>query len=320
MVPADQYHQSLDTGPAAVTDAPIRTPAAARETAPATEATPAAPEGTTAPDEAASRGDPSVGEGAEGEAANELGADAENSGIQMPDAGASEAGSSAEARSATSDPQGAGAADAEGKGDPTVQFGDRPGGLEGGEDEDSGEQPQTGEDAAAAPDFTGKLRGQDVTLPGVKTEPLTYTKRAEADLADLRKKFGNTTRYDAATEGANPRPVADNRSNFLKGLGADPTKLAQLKDAGISDQGIKLMQDGKLPSRAWQVHHKLPLDDGGTNSPDNLVLIKNDPFHQVITNEQNALTRGLNAGETKQIDNWPVPDGFVYPPVPPATP
>ncbi len=31
MVPADQFHQSLDNGPAVVTDAPIRTIVAARD-------------------------------------------------------------------------------------------------------------------------------------------------------------------------------------------------------------------------------------------------------------------------------------------------
>lgn len=62
----------------------------------------------------------------------------------------------------------------------------------------------------------------------------------------------------------------------------------------------------------WQVHHKLPLDDGGTNSYDNLVLIKNDPYHKVITNAQMNATRGLKPGESKTM-NWPIPDGFVYP-------
>ena len=169
---------------------------------------------------------------------------------------------------------------------------------------------------AAAPDFTGRLRGENVTLPGVKTRPLAYTKRAEADLTALRSKFDSSARYEKITQGMDPRPVAENRSNFLKGLANDAGKTEQLKTAGISDKGIELMKQGKLPSKAWQVHHKLPLDDGGTNAPDNLVLIKNDPFHQVITNEQNALITNLSSGETLNIPNWPVPDGFVYPPKP----
>jgi hypothetical protein len=34
------------------------------------------------------------------------------------------------------------------------------------------------------------------------------------------------------------------------------------------------------------MHHLLPLDDGGTNATSNLVLIKNDPDHMLITQYQ----------------------------------
>ena len=119
----------------------------------------------------------------------------------------------------------------------------------------------------------------------------------------------------------NPRPVVENRSNFLKGLANDQTKEAALKAAGIDDMGIALMKQGKVPDPfEWQVHHKLPLDDGGTNAPDNLILMRNEPFHKVITNEQVIWTRQLSAGKTIQIPSWPVPDGFVYPPTDPAVP
>ncbi|MFZ5986738.1 MAG: HNH endonuclease signature motif containing protein [Bacillota bacterium] len=73
-----------------------------------------------------------------------------------------------------------------------------------------------------------------------------------------------------------------------------------------------MMQDGLVPS-GYQVHHKIPLDGGGTNAMDNLVMIKNDPYHKVITNTQNSLTKGLSAGDSVEITNWPIPDGFVYP-------
>ena len=66
------------------------------------------------------------------------------------------------------------------------------------------------------------------------------------------------------------------------------------------------------PPTGWQVHHKLPLDDGGTNDIDNLILVKNDPYHQAITNAQNDLTKDLKPGETIEID-FPIPEGFIYP-------
>jgi hypothetical protein len=46
------------------------------------------------------------------------------------------------------------------------------------------------------------------------------------------------------------------------------------------------------------------------------VLIKNEPYHKVITNAQNAATRGMTEGQTRQIAEWPIPNGFVYPPTP----
>ena len=58
--------------------------------------------------------------------------------------------------------------------------------------------------------------------------------------------------------------------------------------------------------------HKLPLADSGDNSFENLVLIKNEPYHKVITNYQNSVTKGLNEGESKIIE-FPIPKGNVSP-------
>ena len=81
------------------------------------------------------------------------------------------------------------------------------------------------------------------------------------------------------------------------------------------DTDIAKIKAGKMPGEPgeWQVHHKLPLDDGGTNVHDNLVLIKNNPYHQELTDAQRTLTNGLKVGESRAI-KWPVPDGFIYPP------
>jgi hypothetical protein len=67
-----------------------------------------------------------------------------------------------------------------------------------------------------------------------------------------------------------------------------------------------------LSPDGYQVHHKLPLDDGGTNDFDNLVLIKNDPYHKALTNAQKALTRDMKPGQTIEVD-FPAPEGFMYP-------
>jgi hypothetical protein len=141
----------------------------------------------------------------------------------MPDAGASEAGSSAEARPATSDPQGAAAADAEGKGDPTVQLGDRPGGLEGGEDEDSGSNAQKLKESQAAyqrvekatADLPASLEGKCVAIDGEKTMsgyagknprgmPEDYSEATPDQIRDYSKTIGHD--------------LAAKKPNFMDGL------------------------------------------------------------------------------------------------------
>jgi hypothetical protein len=146
--------------------------------------------------------------------------------------------------------------------------------------------------------FTGTLRGARVELPGVSVRSISYTKRSSEELRALRNAFDSTE-----------------RAGFVRSLANDPARVSKLREAGLSDDQIRMLADGKIP-QGWQVHHKLPLDDGGTNDYSNLVLIKNEPYHKVITNAQNAATRGMAEGETRLIEQWPVPPGFVYPPAP----
>ncbi|MEC2275218.1 T7SS effector LXG polymorphic toxin [Bacillus subtilis] len=148
--------------------------------------------------------------------------------------------------------------------------------------------------SAGSDDFVGTLKGEQVLLKGVKVKEISYTKRSPEETAKLRRKFNSSI-----------------KKQFLKGLSNDPNKVKKLKKAGLTDKDIARMKDGLNP-KGYQVHHKLPLDDGGTNDMDNLILIKNDPYHKAITNEQNSLTKGLTPGETKKI-NWPIPNGAIYP-------
>lgn len=148
--------------------------------------------------------------------------------------------------------------------------------------------------SAGSDDFIGTLKGEQVLLKGVKVKEISYTKRSPEETAKLRRKFNSSI-----------------KKQFFKGLSNDPNKVKKLKKAGLTDKDIVRMKDGLNP-KGYQVHHKLPLDDGGTNDMDNLILIKNDPYHKAITNEQNSLTKGLTPGETKKI-NWPIPNGEIYP-------
>lgn len=120
-----------------------------------------------------------------------------------------------------------------------------------------------GEGSNSINNFTWKLRGKDVTLQNIQTVNIEYIKRNAEELNHLRNEFNRTIRKD-----------------FLKNLGENTD---YLKNAGFSKTDILKLQNGRVPD-GWQVHHKIPLDGGGTNSFDNLVLIKNEPYHKVITN------------------------------------
>ena len=140
-------------------------------------------------------------------------------------------------------------------------------------------------------DFTGKLRGENITLKNVKTEEISYIKRDTIELNKLRSDFNTSV-----------------RKNFLEELSKN---VEYLEEAGFTEKDILKMQNGRVPD-GWQVHHKLPLDDSGMNSFDNLLLIKNEPYHKVITNYQNSFSKQLKVGEVRKV-NWPIPEGDIYP-------
>lgn len=145
--------------------------------------------------------------------------------------------------------------------------------------------------------FVGTLKGEKVHLKGVKVEEIIYTKRHPEETAQLRITYNNSV-----------------KKSFLKTFANDPIRVQFLRRAGLDDNDIARMKVGLNP-KGWQVHHNLPLDDGGTNDFTNLVLIKNDPYHKAVTNEQNSLTRELTPTQSKRI-NWPMFEDEVYPPEP----
>ncbi|HDR4571754.1 T7SS effector LXG polymorphic toxin [Bacillus cytotoxicus] len=142
--------------------------------------------------------------------------------------------------------------------------------------------------------FVGKLYGEDVILKDVKVDEITYSKRTREEAEQLRKEFDRSVRKD-----------------FLNALVNDPVKLKELKKAGITDADIERMKRGNNP-KGWQVHHNLPLDDGGTNDFGNLTLIQNHPYHKAITNTQRTLTRHLQDGDSVDV-SWPIPKYNIYP-------
>jgi hypothetical protein len=143
--------------------------------------------------------------------------------------------------------------------------------------------------------FSGKLKGEQVELPGVYTKTIKYTKRDRKTYEELRRKFDSSI-----------------RTQFAKGLANDAELVALLRKAGLSETEIAILKKGKIPD-GFHVHHKLPLDDGGDNAFSNLVLIRINPHHKVLTNMANEMTKGLAPGQALTV-TYPIVPGVVYPP------
>lgn len=143
-------------------------------------------------------------------------------------------------------------------------------------------------------EHVGKLRGEIYKLDGVMEKTIIYTKRSTKEAAVMRKSFNTTV-----------------RKSYLKNLVTEQSVIKELKEAGLKDTDITLMSLGKVP-QGYSVHHKLPLDDSGTNDFANLILIKDEPYHKVITNAQTSFSKQLNPGESVKV-KFPIPEGNIYP-------
>lgn len=137
--------------------------------------------------------------------------------------------------------------------------------------------------------YLGKLRGEIKLLDGLEIKQINYIKRDPAEAAALRREFNCSI-----------------RKSFLKDIAGTPEAASK-----FNPTDLLRMSEGGVPG-GWSVHHKLPLDDGGTNAFDNLSLIENEPFHKVLTNMQSSVTRDMIAGESK-LTPWAVPTGSMYP-------
>jgi hypothetical protein len=130
--------------------------------------------------------------------------------------------------------------------------------------------------------------------PGVALTSVKVDLRTKDETKPLRDKFDSSI-----------------RKNWMKKLAKDPATRAQLAAAGISEADLKAMeQDGLVPD-THRVHHKVPLEWGGSNDDTNFVLIQQDPYHKALTSAQNMKT-DVTDGST--VSDWPVPNGIVFPP------
>lgn len=137
--------------------------------------------------------------------------------------------------------------------------------------------------------YLGTYKGKNVLLKNVDVVKMDYVRRSPAERDLLRREFDSSI-----------------RKNFLKDIADNPEVVKRLDtfDRNILAKGF--VPDG------YQVHHKLPLDDSGDNSFDNLVLISTRPEHAAFTTAQKRITASLNPTGTN-IVLWPKPQGIIYP-------
>lgn len=100
------------------------------------------------------------------------------------------------------------------------------------------------------------------------------------------------------------------RKEFLEYIGEHCT--FQLRRLGMTNEQLDQIKKGEVPN-GYNVHHKLPLQGGGTNSFSNLIFIPikpHDELHHCIISPQIG---EIEAGENKKI-LLPWSDKMVYEP------
>ncbi len=141
--------------------------------------------------------------------------------------------------------------------------------------------------------FESTLRGKTYRIPEISMTKVNYHVREYQELFSMRIEFNNKK-----------------RKSFLQMLSNETEKLAK---AGFTADDIARLEKGKVPYH-WQVHHKMPLADSGTNEVNNLVLIQNEPYHKLITNYQKKVTQNFKKGQSYRI-SWPDISGDIFPPI-----
>jgi hypothetical protein len=130
-------------------------------------------------------------------------------------------------------------------------------------------------------------------LPAVQVIDFAYHRRPADEKLALRSAFDSEL-----------------RSRFLKDLARDHE--AELRASGFSPFNIAALTRGRVP-RGYQVHHIRPLDDGGSNDPSNLVLIRAHPEHEAVHRFLDPQLQDLRHGESRRVRLPVVPPGIQRP-------
>jgi hypothetical protein len=146
------------------------------------------------------------------------------------------------------------------------------------------------------------LRSKGIDLNfGNNVRSQTFRLRTPADTAAIQSAAGTPKR------------------NFVQQIATDPQVTQTLMQNGVTPLEINnMIATGARPT-GWQVHHKKPVQWGGDNSQTNFVLIKNDPYHRSLAEEQGLMTGQLEAlglsdqpGSNEFEINWIDLPGSVF--------
>lgn len=105
------------------------------------------------------------------------------------------------------------------------------------------------------------------------------------------------------------------RDQFLLDARKNATT-TELQALGWSDDQIRLFRDTGIVPHGYAVHHRIPINGGGGNERSNLVLIKNDPDHDLITARQNSVLKGFSDGAEFETELPVTPPGLTTWPQP----
>ena len=83
-----------------------------------------------------------------------------------------------------------------------------------------------------------------------------------------------------------------------------------MRARGFTERNLESLRFGKVP-HGYNVHHIKPLDDGGDNRFDNLVLIRAHPEHEAIHRYLDPQLKGLDRGQSRTVQ-LPMPDAGAY--------
>ena len=118
-------------------------------------------------------------------------------------------------------------------------------------------------------------------LPEVPVVEMVYRRRPRAERAALREEFNEAVRQD-----------------FLRHLASG--REAELRKRGFTERNLESLRNGRVP-HGYNVHHIKPLDDGGDNRFDNLVLMRAHPDHEAVHRYLDPQLKGLEHGQARTV-------------------